>query len=143
MNQWTAHMIKTEIGLPGEAFNVIVGLESRGFIQGTILSQMFGVPFVPVRKAGKLPGECYSITYGTEYSQDKCEIQKDGLKPGSKALLVDDLLATGGTLKATEDLISQVEGAEVAASYCIFDIPALGGSKLLAKKCVCLVSLED
>ena len=70
MNDATALLLEKEAG----SFTVIVGLESRGFIQGPILAQHFGVPFVPIRKAGKLPGECYSVSYGTEYSQDKCEI---------------------------------------------------------------------
>ena len=68
MNDWTVKVIEKEVGTSGLAFDVIVGLESRGFIQGPILAQLYGVPFVPVRKAGKLPGECHSISYGTEYS---------------------------------------------------------------------------
>lgn len=136
-------MIAHELGEPGEAFNVIVGLESRGFIQGPILASHFGVPFVPIRKKGKLPGECYQQTYGTEYSQDCCELQKGALKEGSKVLIVDDLLATGGTLKAAEDLISSVEGVEVAASYCIFEIMPLNGRDKLDKMVMTLVKLED
>jgi len=71
-----------------------------------------------------------------------CEIQKDSLPSGSKVLLVDDLLATGGTLKAAEDLISNIEGAEVAASYCLFEIPALKGKDKLSSKFVCMASLD-
>ena len=97
---------------------------------------------MPIRKKGKLPGECFSQAYGTEYSQDICEIQKDALKPGAKALLVDDLLATGGTLKAAEDLVSKIEGAEVAASFCLFEIPALKGKEKLAKNFVSIVQLD-
>ena len=92
-----------------------------------------------MRKAGKLPGECYSIEYGTEYSKDKCEIQKDSLKAGDKVLIVDDLLATGGTLKAAEDLIKQIEGVEVVASYCLFEIPALKGREKVASKVISIV----
>ena len=97
---------------------------------------------MPVRKAGKLPGECFSVSYGTEYSQDKCEIQKDSLKTGSKVLIVDDLLATGGTMKAAEQLISMIQDVTVTANYCIFEIPFLGGSKVLQSKSVVIVSLE-
>ena len=135
VNDSTAKLLSTE----AQGFTVIVGLESRGFIQGPILAQHFGIPFVPVRKAGKLPGECYSIEYGTEYSKDKCEIQKDSLKAGDKVLIVDDLLATGGTLKAAEDLIKQIEGVEVVASYCLFEIPALKGRDKVASKVISIV----
>ena len=69
------------------------------------MAQHWNLPFVAVRKAGKLPGECYQISYGTEYSKDTCEIQKDCLPKDAKVLIVDDLCATGGTLKAAEDLI--------------------------------------
>ena len=75
LNEGTVKIIETEVGKVSDgAFNVIVGLESRGFIQGPILAQHFGVPFVPIRKKGKLPGECHQQSYGTEYSQDTCEI---------------------------------------------------------------------
>ena len=138
LNLSTAKIIKEEVG----EFNVIVGLESRGFIQGPFLAQHFKVPFVPIRKKGKLPGECHQVAYGTEYSQDVCEIQKDSLPAGSKVLIVDDLLATGGTLKAAESLISMIDGAEVVASYCLFEIPALKGKDKLAGKFVCIASLD-
>ena len=72
LNDATIKMVETELG--ADKFNAIVGLESRGFIQGPILAQHFGVPFVPIRKKGKLPGECFQQAYGTEYSQDVCEI---------------------------------------------------------------------
>ena len=68
LNADTVRIIETEVGKSGEAFNCIVGLESRGFIQGPFLAQHFGIPFVPIRKKGKLPGECYQQAYGTEYS---------------------------------------------------------------------------
>ena len=88
-----------------EKFNVVVGLESRGFLMGIVLAQHFNVPFVPIRKAGKLPGECISQEYGTEYSKDKVEIQKGSVDENSNVIIVDDLLATGGTLKVACDLV--------------------------------------
>ena len=88
-----------------ERFNVVVGLESRGFLMGIVLAQHFKVPFVPIRKAGKLPGECLVQGYKTEYSDDRVEIQKDSVDENSNAIIVDDLLATGGTLKVACDLV--------------------------------------
>merc|ERR1712018_1105105 len=87
-----------------EKFNpdVIIGLESRGFLLGTPLSLKFNIPFLPIRKKGKLPGELYSLEYALEYGTDKIEIQKSSydLINNKKVLIVDDLLATGGTLNA-------------------------------------------
>ena len=100
----TVKVIDEELGADG--FNCIIGLESRGFILGPVLANHYKVPFVPIRKKGKLPGECHKQVYGTEYSKDVCELQKDSLVPGSKVLLIDDLMATGGTMKAAEQLIS-------------------------------------
>ena len=143
INECTIKLIENEVGKAHVDFNVIVGLESRGFIQGPILAQHFGVPFVPIRKQGKLPGECHKQEYGTEYSKDVCEIQKDSLKVGAKVLIGDDLLATGGTLKAAEDLISKIEGTTVSASYCLFEIAVLKGREKLAGKMVSIVNLQD
>ena len=103
------YVIEVEIGKPGEAFNVIVGLESRGFVLGPILAMEFGLPFTPIRKCGKLPGEVFRSVYEKEYGGDAIEIQKGVLTAESKVLLVDDLLATGGTLEAAEELVSKCE----------------------------------
>ena len=140
LNEGTVKVIEKEIGR--ENFNVIVGLESRGFIQGPILASHFGVPFVPIRKKGKLPGAVWQQEYGTEYSKDICEIQKDSLKSGDKILLIDDLLATGGTLQAAESLVNKIEGTTVYASFCLFDIPVLGGAKKLSGKFVSVMSFD-
>ena len=141
LNKNTTTIIDQEIG--AKSFDVIIGLESRGFIQGPILAQHYGVPFVPIRKKGKLPGECWSQEYGTEYSKDVCEIQKDSLKSGDRVLLVDDLLATGGTLKAAEDLVNKIPGTQVIGSYVLFEIPFLKGASKLKSKLVAAVQLED
>ena len=109
-----------------EKFNVIVGLETRGFFLGQVLSAHYNLPFVPIRKQGKLPGECVKLEYGTEYSKDCVEIQKDSLNQDSRVLIVDDLLATGGTLKAAEDLVKEC-GATVAACFIIFELVELQG----------------
>lgn len=94
------HVIEVEIGKPGEAFDVLVGLESRGFVLAPILGLYWNLPFYPIRKAGKLPGEVVkSATYEKEYGKEEgVEIQAGVLRPGAKVILIDDLLATGGTL---------------------------------------------
>ena len=105
-------MIEIEVGRPGEAFNYLVGLEARGFVLGPILAMHYNLPFTPIRKGGKLPGPVHSITYNLEYKDaEVCEIQAGVLNSDSKVLLIDDLLATGGTLAAAMSLIDKCEGA--------------------------------
>ena len=143
LNEDTAKIIRREVGEPGVAFTHVVGLESRGFIQGPILAQIFDLPFTVIRKKGKLPGECYQQEYGTEYSKDVCEIQKDSLPAGAKVLIVDDLLATGGTLLAAESLCLRMPGVAAAANFCLFEIAFFKGRDRLAGKMVSVVELED
>ena len=100
----------------------IVGIESRGFIIGTALATRQRMGFIPIRKKGKLPGDVVGVNYSLEYGEDRLEIQSDILK-GEKVLLVDDLLATGGTVKAASELISNVGGRLVG---CAFVIELLG-----------------
>ncbi|MDT8376596.1 MAG: adenine phosphoribosyltransferase [Mariprofundaceae bacterium] len=111
--------------------DVIVGIEARGFIFGAALAQLTGVGFVPVRKPGKLPGEVHSIEYELEYGFDALEIHRDALSQGHKIVVVDDLLATGGTARATVDLVRQL-GAEVAACLFVIELGFLGGRALLS-----------
>ncbi len=94
------HVIEHEVGQPKVAFNIIIGLEARGFVLGPILALEWGIPFGAIRKSGKLPGETIRSSYEKEYGGDEVEIQKGVLGAHSKVLLVDDLLATGGTLNA-------------------------------------------
>ena len=143
LNEDSAAIIRRELGLEGSAFTHIVGLESRGFIQGPTLAQIFNVPFLPIRKKGKLPGECYKEEYGTEYSKDVCEIQKDALPQGAKVLIVDDLLATGGTLLAAENLCKKIPGVEVIGSFCLFEISFFKGRDRLTGKMVSIVQMDD
>lgn len=114
-------------------FDVIVGIESRGFIIGGALSYTLGKGFVPIRKFGKLPAEKITHEYELEYGTDKIEIHKDAIQKGTKVLLVDDLLATGGTALASAALIEKLGGA-VAEMAFIVDLPAVGGYKKLAGK---------
>ncbi|MBW2977244.1 adenine phosphoribosyltransferase [Candidatus Woesearchaeota archaeon] len=110
--------------------DVIAGVESRGFITGAVLAHRLGVGFVPIRKPGKLPAETVSEEYKTEYSTDKIEVHKDAISPGSNVLLVDDLIATGGTALAAANLIKKLSGNIVECSF-IIDLPELGGKKKL------------
>ena len=91
-------------------FDIIAGTESRGFIFGTPLSYLFNKPFVPIRKKGKLPREVISKEYSLEYGTATIEIHKDAIKPGQKVVLIDDLIATGGTIKAAAELIEELGG---------------------------------
>ncbi|MDE3274200.1 adenine phosphoribosyltransferase [Pseudoalteromonas sp. G4] len=113
------------------AFDVIIGTESRGFIFGAPLALELGIPFVPVRKPGKLPRETVSQSYQLEYGEDTLEIHKDAIKPGDKVLLVDDLLATGGTIEATVKLVEKLGGKASDAAF-VISLPELGGEDRLA-----------
>lgn len=114
-------------------FDVLVGIESRGFIIGGALAYVLGKGFVPVRKAGKLPGEKISHEYALEYGTDKIEIHKDSIQKGARVLLVDDLLATGGTALAAAALIEKLGGVVSEMAF-IVDLPDVGGAKKLKEK---------
>ncbi len=114
-------------------FDTIVGIEARGFIIGSALAYALGKGFVPVRKPGKLPAETISMEYNLEYGTDKIEIHTDALTRGQTVLLVDDLLATGGTALAAASLIEKI-GAKVEEISFIVDLPDVGGRKRLQNK---------
>jgi adenine phosphoribosyltransferase len=105
--------------LEGRHFDVIVGMESRGFIFGAALAARLRKGFVPVRKPGKLPWAKHRVEYELEYGTDALEMHRDALQPGEKVLIVDDLLATGGTAAATAELVKRVGGEVVAMSFVI------------------------
>jgi len=111
----------------GRGIDVIVGAEARGFIFGTPMALELGVGFVPVRKPGKLPGETHSHSYALEYGEDSLEIHIDDIKPGQRVLVVDDLLATGGTIEACCELIEKT-GAKVEACAFLIELVGLGGT---------------
>ncbi|MEM7189221.1 MAG: adenine phosphoribosyltransferase [Pseudomonadota bacterium] len=113
-----------------EGLDVVVGLDARGFIIGGAVAYKLGLPFVAVRKAGKLPGETIKVAYQLEYGEAEMEIHQDAIHAGSRVLLVDDLLATGGTAIASIELIEKLGGQLSAAAF-IVDLPDLGGSKKL------------
>lgn len=110
--------------------DVVVGPESRGFLFGAPLACYLGVGFVPVRKKGRLPGEVCSVEYELEYGTDTLEMLRDSIKPGQRVMIVDDLLATGGTGLATVKLVEQV-GAKVAGLAFIIELSGLGGREKL------------
>ena len=111
---------------------MIVGPEARGFIFGVPLAYKLGVGFIPVRKKGKLPAETISISYDLEYGQDELEIHKDGIKKGQRIAIIDDLLATGGTIESVAKLVEKV-GGEVAAIDFVIELTDLKGREKLKK----------
>jgi adenine phosphoribosyltransferase len=108
----------------------VAGIEARGFILGGAIAHQLSAGFVPIRKKGKLPYEKVSIAYSLEYGVDEMEMHKDGILPGEHVLLVDDLIATGGTACAAATLLREV-GAIVEAACFVVDLPALGGAEKL------------
>jgi adenine phosphoribosyltransferase len=115
--------------------DVVAGIEARGFIFGTAVAYELGVGFVPIRKAGKLPGEVLGIDYELEYGSDRMEMHVDAIGEGASVLLIDDLVATGGTALAATQLVRQV-GGRVADACFVVDLPDLGGAdRLRAQGC--------
>ena len=110
--------------------DVVVGMEARGFLAGLITAQRLGVGFVAARKPGKLPGETLSMAYDLEYGTDTLEIQRGALTAGERVLIVDDVIATGGTAVAAVKLVEKA-GAEVVGIRAIMELVGLGGAKLL------------
>jgi adenine phosphoribosyltransferase len=114
----------------GVRFDKVVGLEARGFILGGAVAHQLSAGFVPVRKKGKLPGKVISEDYQLEYGEAVVEIHDDAIQPGERILLVDDLLATGGTAEAGIKLIERLGGEIIGCAF-IIDLPDLGGRKKL------------
>ncbi|HDK36108.1 MAG TPA: adenine phosphoribosyltransferase [Bacteroidetes bacterium] len=114
----------------GRDIDVVVGIESRGFLLGGALAYKWKIGLVPVRKPGKLPAATFSETYELEYGTDTLEIHKDAIQPGQKVLLIDDLLATGGTLKAAAGLVEKC-GGRVIGIGCLIELTFLNGLEKL------------
>ncbi|CAH1903684.1 adenine phosphoribosyltransferase [Candidatus Nitrotoga sp. HW29] len=111
----------------------VMGIEARGFIVGAALAYALGKGFVPIRKKGKLPAETIGHDYELEYGTDRIEIHADAISPGERVLLVDDLIATGGTAEAATILIEKIGGKIVECCF-VIDLPDIGGRKRLEKK---------
>jgi adenine phosphoribosyltransferase len=122
----------------GRDVSVVVGIESRGFILGSAIADRIGAGFVPVRKLGKLPAATVRATYDLEYGSDSLEMHRDAVQPGQRVLIVDDLLATGGTARATVDLVHQLAGEVIGVSFLI-ELVALNGRARLAGEHVSVV----
>jgi adenine phosphoribosyltransferase len=114
----------------GGKIDKVAGIEARGFILGGAVAHQLSAGFVPIRKKGKLPHETVSIAYSLEYGVDEMEVHRDAILPGERVILVDDLIATGGTATAAATLIRQL-GAAVEAACFIVDLPDLGGADKL------------
>jgi len=111
-------------------FDLVVGIESRGFILGAAIAYALGKGFVPIRKPGKLPAQTISEEYTLEYGTDKIEIHTDAIPPGTKVILIDDLLATGGTAQAAANLLKRLD-AQILEIGFVVDLPDIGGHKRL------------
>ncbi|MDD5431512.1 MAG: adenine phosphoribosyltransferase [Candidatus Omnitrophica bacterium] len=114
----------------GKKIDAVVAVEARGFILGGAIAHKLGVGFIPVRKKGKLPWKTDSVTYDLEYGTDTLEIHQDALNPGDKVLIVDDLLATGGTVKAVTELVEQ-KRAKISGIVFLVELFDLGGKNKL------------
>jgi adenine phosphoribosyltransferase len=108
----------------------VAGIEARGFILGGAVAQRVGAGFVPIRKKGKLPHETVRVAYSLEYGIDEMEMHRDALQPCERVLLIDDLIATGGTAEAAVKLLRTL-GAEIVAACFVIDLPELGGARRL------------
>lgn len=124
-----------------DSFDLVAGLEARGFLFGPVLATRLNKGFVAVRKSGKLPPEVISESYSLEYGEAKIEIEKDLIKPGQRVLIVDDLIATGGTAKAAARLVERSEG--VVAGFCfVMELTGINGmSDLQSYKCSSLMKM--
>ena len=118
--------------LKGNKIDAIVGVESRGFLFGLMLANKMGIPFIPIRKVGKLPGETLKFKYNLEYGSAEVEVHKSDIKEGWNVVVHDDLLATGGTACAASELIQQL-GAKVAGFAFVISLDFLKGNEKLAK----------
>ncbi len=114
----------------GTRIDQIAGIEARGFILGGAIAHQLSAGFVPIRKKGKLPHDIVRVAYSLEYGVDEMEMHKDAITPGQKVILVDDLIATGGTAEGAVKLLTQM-GADIVAACFVIDLPDLGGRKKL------------
>jgi len=126
----------------GKKIDKVVGVEARGFIFGAAIAHKIGAGFVPVRKKGKLPCKTISATYELEYGTDTLEIHEDAIAPGEKILIIDDLLATGGTVKAVADLVNRLKGKIQGIGFVIELVDLKGRDKLRDYPVFSLVQFE-
>lgn len=132
--QWLADRVRED------GAGAIAGMEARGFIFGAAVAAHLALPFIPIRKPGKLPGATIGVDYALEYGTDRLEMDPDAVKPGQRVAIVDDLLATGGTACATTQLL-RTAGAQVDRAIFVIDLPELGGAARLAEHGVAIDAL--
>lgn len=136
-NEVVAHFVEH---YQNEKLDAIAGMEARGFIFGAALAYAMNLPFIPIRKQGKLPYQTLSESYELEYGTAIVEIHTDACREGDRVLLVDDLIATGGTLMAGQKLLQRL-GAEVVAAAVVIDLPELGGTEKCRQNGLSMYSL--
>jgi adenine phosphoribosyltransferase len=139
---WQETVQQLETAFRPQQPDILAGIESRGFLVAAPLALQLGLGFMMVRKRGKLPGPTIPFTYDLEYGQDTIEIQKDAVQPGQRVVVLDDLLATGGTMRASADLLRQV-GAEVTGCGCIIELSFLGGREKLDLPVTSLITFDS
>ena len=124
-----------------EKIDVVAGVESRGFIIGTPLAIRMDLGFIPIRKAGKLPGPTHGVDYDLEYGKDRVEVHQDAIPEGSRVLLVDDLIATGGTIEGSAKLVKKVGGVIVGYAF-VIELTDLKGRERLQEPVFSLIEFE-
>jgi adenine phosphoribosyltransferase len=139
---WQETVKRLDIAMRPHRPDLLVGIESRGFLVAAPLAYSLGCGFVMVRKKGKLPGATIRYEYALEYGTDTIEIQEDAIRPGQRVIIMDDLLATGGTMAAAIDLVRQVGGNPVAAA-CIIELSFLAGRKKLGIPFTSMVAYDE
>ncbi len=139
---WRQCVAELEAAVNPYAPDLLIGIESRGFLVTAPLALELGCGFIMVRKQGKLPGATVPFTYDLEYGTDTIEVQNDIIEPGSRVVIMDDLLATGGTMAAAIELARGV-GAKVVAAACIIELSFLGGREKLDVPFTALISYDD
>ena len=142
-NIWNQSMISLESFIINIEPDYIAGIESRGFIIGSALSYKLNKGFIPIRKPNKLPGKLIGLNYQLEYGEDRLEIQTDISYKNKNILIIDDLLATGGTAMAAFDLIEMFKNKNIVGAGFIINLPELQGSKLLAERGIKIHSLME
>jgi adenine phosphoribosyltransferase len=128
--------------LKDKNIDYVAGLEARGFLFAPLVAYKLGVGFIPIRKPGKLPAEVEKVSYALEYGEDSLEIHKDAVEPGKRVAIIDDVLATGGTAAAAEELIIKI-GGHVAASAFLIELCKLNGRRKLTKHTEILSLIES